>query len=99
MESESFVEKITDNEGWEGLRLVEPQIRLTQQQEQDDVDRLYLRVFASEDGQKILAHLRSLTIEQPTWYPGEDASHGFAREGQNSLVREIERRIRRAREL
>jgi len=93
------VEKITDNEGWESLRLVEPQIRLTQQQEQDDVDRLYLRVFASEDGQKILTHLRSLTIEQPTWYPGEDASHGFAREGQNSLVREIERRIRRAREL
>ena len=39
------------------------------------------------------------TIEQPTWYPGEDASHGFAREGQNSLVREIERRMKRAREL
>ena len=86
-------------EGWEGLRSVEPQERLTQQDNQDDIDRLYLRVFGSDDGQKIHEHLRSLTIEQPTWYPGEDASHGFAREGQNSLVREIERRMQRARSL
>lgn len=86
-------------EGWEGLRSIEPQTRKTQQTNQDDIDRLYLRVFASEDGQKLHEHLRSLTIEQPTWYPGEDASHGYAREGQNSLVREIERRIERARKL
>jgi len=86
-------------EGWDGLRSVEPQTRLTQQDNQDDIDRLYLRVFGSEDGQKLHEHLRSLTIEQPTWYPGEDASHGYAREGQNSLVREIERRIERARAL
>ena len=84
-------------EGWDSLRTVEPQTRKTQQDNQDDIDRLYLRVFGSEDGQKLHEHLRSLTIEQPTWYPGEDASHGFAREGQNSLVREIERRIQRAR--
>lgn len=86
-------------EGWDGLRSVEPQTRKTQQDNQDDIDRLYLRVFGSEDGQRLHDHLRSLTIEQPTWYPGEDASHGFAREGQNSLVREIERRIDRARKL
>ena len=87
------------DEGWEGLRTVEPQMRLTQQDNQDDIDRLYLRVFGSEDGQQLLTHLRSLTIEQPTWYPGESASHGYAREGQNSLVREIERRMQRARQL
>ncbi len=86
-------------EGWEGLRTVEPQTVLSNKDNQDDIDRLYLRVFASEDGQKLHEHLRSLTIEQPTWYPGEDASHGFAREGQNSLVREIERRMERARRL
>ena len=86
-------------EGWEGLRQVEPELRRTSQNEQDDIDRLYLRVFGSDDGQEILSHLRSLTIEQPTWYPGEEASHGYAREGQNSLVREIERRIRRAAKL
>ena len=86
-------------DGWEGLQLADPEIARKQQVDKDDVDRLYLRVFGSDDGQKLLTHLRSLTIEQPTWYPGEDASHGFAREGQNSLVREIERRMQRAREL
>tara|TARA_R100000231_G_scaffold25866_2_gene23453 strand:- start:1590 stop:1859 length:270 start_codon:yes stop_codon:yes gene_type:complete len=86
-------------EGWDGLRTVEPEIRQSNEEQRDDVDRLYLRVFGSDDGQKLLTHLRSLTIEQPTWYPGEDASHGFAREGQNSLVREIERRMMRARNL
>ena len=86
-------------DGWEGLQLADPEVARKQQVDKDDVDRLYLRVFGSDDGQKLLTHLRSLTIEQPTWYPGEDASHGFAREGQNSLVREIERRMQRAREL
>ena len=68
-------------------------------EEIDELDKMYLRAFASEAGQKVLRHLRMQTIEQPTWFPGEDASHGFAREGQNSLVREIERRIKRARKL
>ena len=86
-------------DGWDGLRSVDPKIAEKQQVDKDDVDRLYLRVFGSDDGQKLLTHLRSLTIEQPTWYPGEDASHGYAREGQNSLVREIERRMNRARTL
>jgi len=86
-------------EGWDGLRTVEPEIRQTNEDNRDNIDRLYLRVFGSEDGQKLHEHLRSLTIEQPTWYPGEDASHGYAREGQNSLVREIERRMMRARNL
>jgi hypothetical protein len=90
---------MTITEGWEGLRQVEPQSRITNQQNNDDIDRLYLRVFGSDDGQELLAHLRALTIEQPTWYPGEEASHGYAREGQNSLVREIERRMKRASEL
>ena len=62
-----------------------------------DLDKLYLRVFSTKDGSQVLKHLRAVTIEQPTWYPGEEASHGYAREGQNSLVREIERKIERAR--
>ena len=86
-------------EGWDGLRTVEPEVRKNNEESRDDIDRLYLRVFGSDDGQMLLEHLRSLTIEQPTWYPGEDASHGYAREGQNSLVREIERRMMRARNL
>jgi hypothetical protein len=86
-------------EGWDALRTVEPELRKDVVDMQDDVDRLYLRVFGSDDGQELLQHLRAQTIEQPTWYPGEEASHGYAREGQNSIVREIERRMKRARHL
>ena len=66
--------------------------------EAQELDRTFVRCFSTKEGAEVLEHLRSVTIEQPTWYPGEDASHGFAREGQNSLVREIERRIKRGRE-
>jgi hypothetical protein len=88
-----------NTDGWDSLQSINPNIAEKQQVDKDDIDRLYLRVFASDDGAKLLTHLRSLTIEQPTWYPGEEASHGYAREGQNSLVREIERRMKRARNL
>jgi hypothetical protein len=81
-------------EGWEGLREAEPK---KQASDENELDLLITRVFSTEDGVKLLEWLRSITIEQPTWYPGEDASHGYAREGQNSLVRELERRIKRAR--
>ena len=88
-----------NTDGWDSLQSINPDTAEKQQVDKDDIDRLYLRVFASDDGAKLLTHLRSLTIEQPTWYPGEEASHGYAREGQNSLVREIERRMKRARNL
>jgi hypothetical protein len=81
-------------EGWEGLREAEPK---KQASDENELDLLITRVFSTEDGVKLLEWMRSITIEQPTWYPGEDASHGYAREGQNSLVRELERRIKRAR--
>lgn len=55
-----------------------------------ELNRLYARVFNTEEGQKVLKHLRAITIEQPAFIPGEEASYGFCREGQNSLVREIE---------
>ncbi len=67
--------------------------------DRDDLDMAFVRCFSTKEGQIVLEHLRKTTIEQPTWYPGEDASHGFAREGQNSIVREIERRITRGRNL
>ena len=81
-------------EGWEGLR--SPEIKQMGASD-NEVDLLVTRVFSTDDGVKLLAWLRATTIEQPTWFPGEDPSHGYAREGQNSLVRELERRIKRAR--
>ena len=60
------------------------------------LDMLYATVFNSPDGLKVLKHLESTTIDQPCWFPGTEASQGYFREGQNSLVRQINSRIRRA---
>tara|TARA_R100001163_G_scaffold30902_3_gene24257 strand:+ start:153 stop:404 length:252 start_codon:yes stop_codon:yes gene_type:complete len=72
-------------------------LKIEEEQSVEEIDKLHLRVFSTSDGSKLLSYLRSMTIEQPTWYPGEESSHGYAREGQNSLIREIERRLTRAR--
>jgi hypothetical protein len=83
--------------GWDDL---EAAAELPQKfKDADEIARLYLRVFSGEDGAKVLEHLRALTIEAPTWFPGHDPSFGFAREGQNQLVRDIEAKLKRARQL
>jgi|TARA_R110002124_G_scaffold236863_2_gene402075 hypothetical protein len=78
---------------WDDLKLVKNDAKI----EVDDIDILMTKVFASRDGAQVLAYLKKITIDQPTWYPGEDASHGYAREGQNSIVRDIYKRIERTR--
>lgn len=70
----------------------------TEPQPKQDIDILMARTFGTEEGRQVLAWLRQATIETPAWMPGQDASFGYAREGQNSLVREIERRIERAKQ-
>lgn len=78
--------------GWEDL-----QSNVVPLETVDETDRKYLKVFSTKSGREVLEHLKILTIDQPTWTPGEDPSYGYAREGQNSLVRDIIRRIERAR--
>jgi len=80
--------------GWEGLNEsdVHPAPLRT---EQHEMDRAYHRVFTTEEGRQVLAHLSKMTLGQPTWVPGAEASYGYAREGQNSIVRDIELRIKR----
>jgi hypothetical protein len=83
---------------WDELSLLDEQaIEHKEYINVTELNRLYARVFNTEEGQKVLKHLRAITIEQPVFIPGEEASYGFCREGQNSLVREIEKRIARAR--
>ena len=55
----------------------------------DNLDQLYARTFSTEAGAKVLSHLRATTIERPCFTPGEDASHGFMREGENEIVRSM----------
>lgn len=96
----SQAEKIRsiNDPGWDGVDATIEPIRLKNMDLQRDMDIQFQRCFSTEAGKKVLEHLRSITIEQPAWVPGAEPSYGYAREGQNSIVREIEQRIRRANE-
>ncbi|MBL00816.1 MAG: hypothetical protein CMI34_05355 [Opitutales bacterium] len=84
--------------GWDGVNASADQLTITNEENQLSLDIIFKKTFQTEDGKKVLEYLRKVTIEQPCWTPGADVSYGYAREGQNSIVREIEQRIRRANE-
>ena len=82
--------------GWDDIEGMQQSL---QTPKGSDQDKLCLKVFGTEHGQKLLKLLRDQTIEQPSWSPGSDASLGYFLEGRCSLVKEIEARINRARNL
>jgi hypothetical protein len=84
--------------GWEDLEAIPTDVR-DAQQATDDLNRLCLRVLGDEDGQKLMEWLRTALLEQPVAVPGADSSHAYYREGQNSVVRDLEARVKRARKL
>jgi hypothetical protein len=85
---------------WEDLEKADyaEDIREVKQQ-REDLARLTLRVFATEDGQKLLDWLRQMYVDVPVAVPGADPSHAFFAEGQRTVVREIIARIQQARNL
>lgn len=82
--------------GWDDIEAMQQE---AEPKQASDKDKLCLRVFGTEDGQRLLKMLREQTIEQPCWGPGSDPSYGYFLEGRCSLVKEIESRINRARNL
>ena len=83
---------------WEDLEAPVNDVRDVNQQ-REDLARLTLRVFSTEDGQKLLAWLKQMYVDVPIAVPGADPSHAFFAEGQRNVVREIEARINQARKL
>jgi hypothetical protein len=85
---------------WEELEAIgKPSDIREANQQRDDLARLNLRVFGTEDGQKLLQWLRDVYVNVPIAVPGTDPSHAFFAEGQRTVVREIEARIQQARKL
>ena len=80
--------------GWDDLEEAPTVAR--EDQKQIDLNVLMSRTFGSEDGKKVLAWMRKFYLEQPCWQPGAESSFGQWREGQNTVVRDIEARIRKA---
>jgi hypothetical protein len=68
-------------------------------QKREDLARLTLRVFGSEEGQKLLQWLSDMYVNVPIATPGTDPSYAFYAEGQRQVVRDIEVRIKTARKL
>lgn len=81
---------------WEDLETPKADIRDVSQQ-REDLARLCLRVFGTEDGQKLLDWLKQMYVDVPIAVPGADPSHAFYAEGQRSVIRDIEARINQAR--
>lgn len=78
--------------GWEGIET----LGIQSKDDQIELDKAYARTFDTEEGKKVLEHLKSKTLNQPTWVPGSEPSFGYAREGQNSVIRDIVMRMERA---
>jgi len=68
-------------------------------QAREDLARLCLRVFTSEDGKKLLEWLQAIYVDVPIAVPGADPSHAFFAEGQRNVVRDIMARVNQARKL
>lgn len=68
-------------------------------QQREDLARLCLRVFGTEDGQAMLKWLREMYVDVPVAVPGNDPSHAFFAEGQRTVVRDLIARINQARSL
>ena len=77
---------------------IEPDVTIPEDRNRDDLDILIARTFSTENGQKVLAWLRETYLENPSWQPGAESSYGFYREGQNAVIRDIEKRIKRIKE-
>ena len=77
---------------------IEPDVIVPEDRKRDDLDILIARTFSTENGQKVLAWLRETYLENPSWQPGAESSYGYYREGQNAVIRDIEKRIKRIKE-
>lgn len=80
---------------WEELEAQAKPVELDQKTV--DINILIARTFGTDNGKKVLEWLREVYLEQPCWQPGADASFGQWREGQNTVIRDIEARIRKSR--
>lgn len=60
--------------------------------EKKDVERLFARVFLSEDGQKVLSYLQATTFQRALGSDSTDAQLRFI-EGQRALLVNIQRLV------
>lgn len=85
--------------GWEDLEAPDPKDVRDVGQQREELAKLCVRVFGTEDGQKLMKWMVSMYVDVPIAVPGTDTSHAFFAEGQRNLVRDLLARINQARKL
>ena len=85
-------------QGWDGIEFLDVKSKSETKDTELETNKSFARTFETAEGKKVLEFLINKTLKQPTWVPGGDTSLGFAREGQNSIIREIQTRIARAKQ-
>lgn len=84
--------------GWEELDAAPLDVR-DADQKRKDMDRLVLRVFGDEDGERLIIWLKAMYVDIPVAMPGTDPSFAFFAEGQRNVIRDLLQRIKRAKEM
>lgn len=82
-----------DMSGWDGLE-DRPEV---EHDHSEDLNLLVAKTFGTDAGQKVLEWMRDFYLERPIWEPGAESSLGYWKSGQQSVIRDIETRIRKAR--
>ena len=82
--------------GWEGVEAQPPTQPEYAATEQAQIDKAISIMFATEQGEKVMKFLVDAYLHQPCWAPGFTTDYGFFREGQNTLIRELQARVQRA---
>lgn len=83
------------SEGWDSL--LEPQTHQEtdeEKQKRHQHKKDFVATFSSDYGKRVLDYFKSHTVDSPTWVPGFVEGQAQWREGQNSIIREIENTIK-----
>lgn len=96
--NQETLKKMLAGEGWSALDAISAEKEPDPAAVEADfaLSKAIAATFSAGAGGEVLAWLRQRTIEQPAFNPDAGpmaASQGFFREGQNSIYREIMRRI------
>jgi hypothetical protein len=85
-------------EGWDSLRQADNTDFKKKLTDADDFARICLRAFTTEEGQKVMEWLEETYVDVPVAVPGSDPSYAFYAEGCRNVVRDLQRKIKHARE-
>jgi hypothetical protein len=85
-------------EGWDSLAEADNTDYKKKMTDADDLARTCLRVFSTDEGQKLMEWLQETYVDVPVAVPGSDPSYAFYSEGCRNVVRDLQRKIKHARE-